>query len=166
MRRFWRERMRWLRRKPELMAITPSLSQVLGPDELMLLFPELGSPELEISFDHASLGPVEEGEKVIGRVYQELPRRLFCLWHFYMRSLAEQRVKAIFGSLLEREMAKESSARFEEQANAMKQLAWLAIRHELNSHWDSSIGVREDWQVVLLQRPQMPEFMRRMFGGQ
>jgi len=140
------------------------LLHAFDPDELMLLFPELGERQDEILNADAGLRNIEDGEKVIGCVEREFTRRLVLYGQFYNRRRAEELVKAQFGSEHERVEADENARRFDEAGDALKELMFLAIKQEIGV-WDQNLAIRKDWKIVSIKKPEMPEMFRRMFGG-
>lgn len=131
-------------------------------EEIALLFPEV-----------AELGDIaayrfteaRTDEAVLAEVHSESTKILFAYVEFYSRRQAEELVKANFGETEQiREDSLLNSKRFEEQCDAMREVAFLALRTETDI-WDKSLGIRKGWKVIELAPRSPQDMLRKMFGG-
>lgn len=113
--------------------------------------------------------PVKNGEKVIGECPEYL-RKFYALAQMFSREkdrLAVENKYTPKGAPGEAEILRQLYE-LNTKEDLLREILWAALRAELNSFEEQSIGLREDWKVVTYSRrgPQdFIDFIRERLGS-
>lgn len=110
----------------------------------------------------APLEQVNEGEKVVGVVSEEL-RKLYTLWKSLEKKAGLLQVELKYTKATEEERAKVSE--LNSKAKALSMLFWIGVLDELNL-WGhpEQCAIRGEWQVVEFPAPPSPFPFQFMVG--
>lgn len=119
----------------------------------------------QIDRDGSKFDEPKKGEKKIGEVTDDFARRLNCASKVLMAKATESKLKS---STAPDDNAEKSLL---DDANQTKMLAeivrdlfWYEVK-SLTGCWDGNIGVRKNWVIVETAETEIPEVLKRLFGG-
>lgn len=141
------------------------LPHAFDPDQLMLLFPELGE-EQQPGMTGDGVQDIQADEKIVGYIERPFTQALASYMMLYSRRTAEAQIKGRYGTDAERAEAVENYHRFDQAEDALRELLWLAIKQEIGV-WNKTLGLRKGWTIVECKpQPNAPDILRRLFGNQ
>ena len=151
--------MNWFKRKPKPAERLRS-NELLG--SLLELFPEMAE---ELPETGQYWKDMDKGDERISTVASPLALTLLNAHGFYCMKRDQARLQGTYGSEQQRNEAMENYYRYDYQADAMKELMFLAVRAELSLWRGSGIALRDGNVVVIPRSDEPPEFLKRLFGG-